>query len=140
MQALQDLKTSQEIGSDGRIVIRGHAKVIRYMFLSGLVVYLITGGYYSINLGDPFMIYSTIIPVHSLILLVIAWTIYTDPAKGTIGNELVSVVIPVYNQKCLLIKLILPSASTTHTISGIACARNLFCSILLDTSACAFLI
>lgn len=102
MQALQNLRTSQRIGSDGRIVVRNHAKAVRYLFLSTLIVYLIVGGYYSINLGDPFMIYSTIIPIHSLTLLLIAWTIYTDPAKGNIGNDLVSVVIPIYNQKSMI--------------------------------------
>jgi len=102
LQALQNLRTSQRIGSDGRIVVRRHARAVRYVFLSAIVVYLIVGGYYSINLGDPFMIYSTIIPIHSLILLVIAWTIYTDPAKGSLGNDLVSVVIPVYNQKSMI--------------------------------------
>ena len=102
MQALQDLKSTQRIGSDGRIVVKRHARAVRYLFLGSLVVYLVVGGYYSINIGDPFMVYSTIVPVHSLILLVIAWAIYTDPAKGPLGDALVSVIIPVYNQKSMI--------------------------------------
>ncbi len=48
------------------------------------------------------MIYSTIIPVHTLALLTVAWIIYKDPAKGPVDDHLVSVVIPIYNQKSLI--------------------------------------
>lgn len=101
-QALDKLRVSQRIGNDGRILVRGYARVARYIFLSALTIYLIVGGYYSINLGDPFMIYSTIIPVHTLALLTVAWIIYKDPAKGPVDDHLVSVVIPIYNQKSLI--------------------------------------
>lgn len=66
------------------------------------MVYLLVGGYYSINLGDPFMIYSTIVPVHTVAILTIAWFIYRVPSKAFTGDDLVSIIIPIYNQKSLI--------------------------------------
>src|SRR5574339_752841 len=107
-QILQNLALTQRIDKDGRIIVKGYARLVRYLFLSALVVYLIVGGYNSINLGDPFMIYSTIVPIYSIALLAVAWLIYSDPAKGGLSNELVSVIIPIYNQKSM-IRLVIDS-------------------------------
>lgn len=120
-QILQNLALTQKIDKDGRIIVKGYARLVRYLFLSALVVYLIVGGYNSINLGDPFMIYSTIVPIHSIALLVVAWLIYSDPAKGGLSNELVSVIIPIYNQKSM-IRLVIDSVfmSTYQNLEVIA--------------------
>ncbi len=48
------------------------------------------------------MVYSTIVPIHSVLILVVAWGIYKDPARGQLSNDLVSVIIPIYNQKSMI--------------------------------------
>lgn len=48
------------------------------------------------------MIYSTLVPIHSIILLGVAWLVYRNPAKGILDNKLVSVIIPIYNQKSMI--------------------------------------
>lgn len=120
-QRLHDVENPQVIGSDGRIVVRKYVHAIRFLFLSGLVVYLVVGGYHTIDLKDPFMIYSTVVPIHTISILIIAWMIYKDPARGKLSNDLVSVVIPIYNQKSM-IKLVIDSIfqSTYRNIEVIA--------------------
>jgi hyaluronan synthase len=101
-QALHALENPQVIGSNGKIVVRKHAHAVRLLFLASLVTFLVIGGYNVIDLEDPFMLYSTIVPVHTLSILIVAWMVYKDPARGPLSDDLVSVVIPVYNQKSMI--------------------------------------
>jgi len=107
-QSLLNLEGSQRIDRDGKITVRWYAKAVRFAFLGILVVFLIVGGANTVRLDDPFMIYSTIVPIHTILLLVIAWAVYTDPARGKHAEELVSVIIPIYNQKSM-IRLVIDS-------------------------------
>jgi len=101
-QALHTLENPQIIGPNGKIVVRKHAHAVRLIFLAGLVTFLVVGGYNVIDLEDPFMLYSTIVPVHTLSILIVAWMVYKDPARGPLSDDLVSVVIPIYNQKSMI--------------------------------------
>ena len=55
-----------------------------------------------LELKEPLVVYSTLMPLHALIVLCIGWALYKNPAKGNAGNDLVSVIIPVYNQKSMI--------------------------------------
>lgn len=99
---LKTLKNPQRIAKTGEIYVAGYIRAIRYLLLMGLGIFLLYTGYEAVKYGDPFIIYSTIVPIHSLLLLVGAWILYRNPAKGNLGNELVSVVIPIYNQKTMI--------------------------------------
>ncbi|WP_148681530.1 glycosyltransferase family 2 protein [Candidatus Nitrososphaera gargensis] len=121
VQDLQKFENTQTIDENGRIVVKKYAKALRFLFLSGLVSFLVIGGYSTLDLNNPFMIYSTIVPIHSVLILIVAWGVYRDPAKGQVSNDLVSVVIPIYNQKSM-IRLVIDSIfqSTYQNIEVIA--------------------
>jgi hyaluronan synthase len=55
--------------------------------------------YIGISLSDPLLIFSNILPLNSTLMMYIAWFHYKSPVKGTLEDDLVSVIIPVYNQK-----------------------------------------
>ena len=76
--------------------------VLRGFFLAviiSIIAFVITQAW---NIGDPFALYSTIVPIHSVIVLFCGWFIYKNPARGQAGNELVSVIVPVYNQASMI--------------------------------------
>jgi hyaluronan synthase len=52
-----------------------------------------------IETHDPLLIFSNIMPLHSILALYVGWFHYRNPATGKVGDDLVSVIIPVYNQK-----------------------------------------
>ena len=53
-------------------------------------------------LHDSLVIYSTLMPIHALFIMLFGWFFYRNPAKGKAGNDLVSVIIPVYNQESMI--------------------------------------
>lgn len=55
-----------------------------------------------LELKDSLVVYSTLMPLHALLVLCVGWALYKNPAKGNAGNDLVSVIIPVYNQKSMI--------------------------------------
>lgn len=56
-----------------------------------------------IKISDPFIIYSTIMPAITVLMLLGSWYLYRNPSKGTIDEtSLVSVIIPIYNQKNMM--------------------------------------
>ena len=58
------------------------------------------------DLGDPYIIYSTILPIYSILVLVVAWFLYKNPVSETSKKPLVSVIIPIYNQVNLISEVI----------------------------------
>ena len=55
--------------------------------------------YTGIMLGDALLVFSNIIPLNSILSMYIAWFHYKSPITGKLGQDIVSVIIPVYNQK-----------------------------------------
>lgn len=58
------------------------------------------------TLGDPLLVYSTLMPVHTLAVFVAGWLFYKNRANGRAPNDLVSVIVAVYNQKSLIADVI----------------------------------
>ena len=99
---LQTPENPQRITKTGQIYVAEYVRAIRYLLLLGLGIFLVITGYEALKYGDPFIIYSTIVPIHSLLLFFGAWILYRNPANGKLENELVSVVIPIYNQESMI--------------------------------------
>ena len=92
------------IAESGRIQVSKKAWVVRLCILSLIIFFafyrLYLGGFY-----DPFIIYSTIMPAITIVTLLGAWFWYKSPSEDTMvlsETDLVSVIIPVYNQKELI--------------------------------------
>lgn len=94
--------SSQQVSESGRILVgkKGWAvRITTISVMSLIVVFTIVGG---MQLGDPLLIYSTLMPAHAILILSVGWFLYRNPAKGAPGNDLVSVIIPVYNQEGMI--------------------------------------
>lgn len=96
-------KCGQRLSNDGKIIVSKKAWAVRITALVA-VTFIIA---YNISLGlqsggDPLVLYTTILPVHSLMYVLIAWIFYRNLTRGQVGNDLVSVIIPIYNQKSMI--------------------------------------
>jgi hyaluronan synthase len=102
----------QRISREGKIVVSKKAWVIRSITLTlvaACMAYNITIAW---KIWDPMIIYSTLMPLHTLIVFIVGWAFFRNKAKGKTPENLVSVIIPVYNQEALIgdvIKAILKS-------------------------------
>ena len=88
----------QEITYDGRIRVSTKAWILRVVALTGIAVTLVLNLYQGLKLGDPLVVYSTLMPTHELAVFAIGWLFYRSRASGIVTNELVSVIIPIFNQ------------------------------------------
>ncbi len=99
---IQNKKSGQRISKRGIIIVSKKAWTTRVVVLicAGIIVA------YNIHLGleleEPLLVYSNLLPIHGIAYLIIGWFFYRSPAKGEIGNALVSVIIPVYNQEAMI--------------------------------------
>lgn len=103
-QILQSLsqKCQQRITMNGRIYVSKKAWLVRIatiILTSVLIAYTIHLG---LEVQDPFIVAAVIIPAHSLAYMLIGWMYFRSPATGELGNDLVSVIVPVYNQKGMI--------------------------------------
>jgi hyaluronan synthase len=98
--------TKQRISHSGRILVSRKAWVFRIMFIGLMIAFMAYNIRYSLPTGDLLIIYSTLMPVHAVLLLIIGWIFYKNPATGKMSHDLVSVIIPVYNQEKLIARVI----------------------------------
>ena len=110
----QFVKSSQKIGSDGRIFLPKKGWVMRVLVVVGLVGIIIYNLYIGLLLSDPLVAYSTIMPLHALLVVVVGWFFYKNPAIGIDREELVSVLIPVFNQESMIDAVINAIFDSTH--------------------------
>jgi len=63
---------------------------------------------------DPLILFSTLMPLEAVIVATVGWFFYKNPPRKKIGNELVSVLIPVYNQKSMIPVVVDAIANSTY--------------------------
>jgi hyaluronan synthase len=94
------------ISDKGKIQVPITVWIFRISVLAVLILFPVYRIIIGAQLYDPFIIYSTIIPAINVLVLSGAWFWYRCPTVGSLGfnNEtpLVSVIIPVYNQKNMI--------------------------------------
>lgn len=98
----QTRQNPQKITSSHRIFIPKWGWALRIFFISVIIFVVGFVIQQAWIIGDPFMLYSTIVPIHSILILFFGWFVYKNPSKGKAGNELVSVIIPIYNQESMI--------------------------------------
>ncbi len=100
---LSNHKCEQLVAASGRILVSKRSWAVRIVSIVVLTQITIYNVYQGILLSDPLVVYSTLMPLHALLVFACGWTLYKNPARGKIGEEeLVSIVIPVYNQKGMI--------------------------------------
>ena len=102
MQVQLHDKSEQKINNTGRIHVSRLGWVIRSLVVAGLIGVIIYNLTQGIFLNDYLVAYSTIMPIHALLVVMVGWFFYKNPATGKAGNALVSVIIPVYNQESMI--------------------------------------
>ena len=98
--------SQQRISSKGRIQVSKRAWLIRGVMLGGLIIFMIYNLSVALSVGDPLIVYSTLMPIHALTVLVTGWVFFKNKANGKYPDDLVSVIIPVYNQENLIEKVV----------------------------------
>jgi hyaluronan synthase len=84
------------------------AWVVRISLLCTLI-FLMTGNVVvALEINDPLIIYSTLMPIQTLSIFFIGWFFFKNTSKGqkVMFDDLISVIIPIYNQKALIAKVI----------------------------------
>ena len=92
-------KSGQRVSSSGRIIVSKKGWLLRISAIVGTCIIAFLHIFQGIESGNFLVVYSTIVLMHAIIIFTVGWFFYRNPAKGKIGNELVSVIIPVYNQQ-----------------------------------------
>lgn len=88
----------QELSYDGRFQVSKKAWFLRILALTGIAVTLVLNLYQGLKLSDPLVVYSTLMPTHDILVFAVGWLFYRCRASGLVTNELVSVIIPIFNQ------------------------------------------
>ena len=82
--------------------------ILRISFLFTLVFLMSSNVIIALQINDPLVYYSTLMPINTLVIFFIGWFFFKNPSTGkkVINNELVSVIIPIYNQEALIERVI----------------------------------
>jgi hyaluronan synthase len=111
----------QKVSGSGRILVSRKAWAARVAITASVVLVVAYTLQQGIELGDAFVVYSTLMPVHTLLILVAGWFFYKSNLKGKLGDELVSVIIPIYNQESIIGTVIEAAYNSSyHNIEVIA--------------------
>jgi hyaluronan synthase len=94
---------------------------MRYVTMFGIISVIVFNIIYGLAYSDPLIIYSTLIPIHAVLVFAVGWIFFKIKPRGEIGTNLVSVIVPVYNQESM-IEIVIDSIfkSTYENIEVIA--------------------
>jgi hyaluronan synthase len=117
MGAQEDLYThcKQRISGAGRILVSRLGWGFRIFFMLLMIVFMYFNIKIALSTNDALIVYSTLMPVHALMILIVGWIFYKSPAIGKVPDCLVSVIIPVYNQEQLIGRVISAISESTYT-------------------------
>ena len=101
-QKIQGQKSYQKISEHGKIVISKKGWVIRYVIISLAGFAVAINIQIAFDLEEPILLYVNLLPLQAMMYIFIGWFFYRNPATGEPGNELVSIIIPVYNQESMI--------------------------------------
>jgi len=91
-------RSQQQVAKSGRIKVGAGAWMFRVLVILALVSFMVYIFQRGLETGDPFLLAGIIFPIHAVNALLIGWIFFKSPATGKLGDDLVTVIIPVYNQ------------------------------------------
>ena len=120
-RSIEKKKSFQKISPTRRILVSKKAWVARLGVVGFGFFLVVFNIHIGLQLQEPLIIYSDILPLYGILYLTVGWFFYKNPATGEVGNALVSVIVPVYNQKAM-IEMVMDAiyASTYKNIEVIA--------------------
>lgn len=95
-------RSLQRFSESGRIYVSKKAWLLRLTILTlliGITSYYIL---YGIMINNTLVVYSTIMLVYSVLILVVGWFFFKSKSISSSDNGLVSMIIPIYNQKNMI--------------------------------------
>jgi hyaluronan synthase len=75
---------------------------MRAFIIGAITFFMVYNFVIAWSVADPLIIYSTLMPLHMLVIFVVGWVFFRNKATGDVPEDLVSVVIPVYNEELLI--------------------------------------
>ena len=112
--SIANKKSFQKISKNGIIIVSKKAWAVRIVVIVFGLCLIGNNMRIGMDLGEPLLIYSNLLPLYGMLYLAVGWFFYRNPATGKIGNELVAVIVPVYNQKTMIELVIDAIYSSTY--------------------------
>lgn len=97
---------TQRISVDGKIQVGKKAWVVRGLVLGAMAVLMGYNVIQALASNDPLIFYATLMPMHTLSVFIVGWFFYKSRANGGVVDDLVSVIIPVYNEEAMIEEVI----------------------------------
>lgn len=111
----------QVINDKGRLQTTKKGWILRFITLSAIIATIVFNIQQGIQYYDPLIMYSTLMPIHAFMIMGIGWFFFHNGHRVKLSNELVSVIVPIYNQD-KMIETVIGAIfdSTYHNIEVIA--------------------
>lgn len=109
------IQPGQRLSSTGRILVSKKAWVARALILAAIIYFMVYNVTVAWESQDLLIVYSTLMPIHTLIIFFVGWVFFRNKAGGKTPEDLVSVIIPVYNQEALIEKVVKAVLSSSYT-------------------------
>src|SRR5437867_9891654 len=96
----------QRVSESGRIITTRWGWLVRILALIFITTFITITIYGDLKSQEPLLMYSTIMPAHAVIILFVGWFYFKKPSGSKTKNQLVSVIIPTYNQSHMIEEVI----------------------------------
>lgn len=106
--------SEQRISQDETIRVSKKTWVMRALTIAAITFFMFYNLTVALLIWDPLIIYSTVMPLHTLIVFVVGWVFFKNRATGQVPEDLVSVIIPIYNQEELIEEVIKAILKSTY--------------------------
>lgn len=101
-QKIQKQQSFQKISEHGKIIVSKKGWLIRFVILSLAGLAIAINVQIALDLEEPLLLYVNLLPLQAMMYIFIGWFFYKNPATGEPGDDLVSIIIPVYNQESMI--------------------------------------
>jgi hyaluronan synthase len=95
-------RSFQRFSPDGRIYVSRKGWMLRITMISLMTAVTAVNIWLGILKSNELVVYSSIIFIHAILILVVGWIYFRNPAEGNVGTDLVSIIIPIFNQKDMI--------------------------------------
>ncbi|MFH0897816.1 MAG: glycosyltransferase [Candidatus Bathyarchaeota archaeon] len=85
-----------------RITVSKKAWVVRVIMLVIMIVIVSYNILQCLASNDAFLVYSSLTSAHTILIFAFSWFLFKSKSEEAIPNDLVSVIIPIYNQKKMI--------------------------------------